>query len=301
MRRSLKLFLFGVAVPGALSPVIYAVMSSEDGPDRERHRVRVETAVVVDVVTDALADVRVEVGHVASASGCAVGEERTLTVDAGIGDLLNVDAGSGELSVEGVEGLESVRVTATLCAADDGLFRGLDVSLRRSGSQVELDTDYPSSGGWSDGYARIDLVVEVPRGMAADIDDSSGSMEITGVGALTIDDSSGDIEVVGASGPVRIDDSSGGIRIQDVSGDVDIEDGSGEIDVRDVRGSVVLSDGSGSIDVGDVTGEVRIREDGSGSIGVVGVGGDFVVERDGSGGIRHSRVNGRVDIPDGKR
>jgi len=41
--------------------------------------------------------------------------------------------------------------------------------------------------------------------------------------------------------------------------------------------------------------------DGSGSIDVRNVGGDFTVARDGSGSIRHSGVEGSVDVPERRR
>lgn len=333
MRRSLKLLVLGVAVPGALSPVLYAALT--DGDDRhatvrveEPLRVRVADEVRVDVEVDVeraveraaraaeraaeraarqaelaarRAELRVRIAerNVGMATGrCELESERSLSLAAGAGDLLAVRAGSGELEVQGVEGLDEVRVVATLCASDEGRLDGLDVTLDREGDEVRLETRYPSDGTSGRSYARIDLRVEVPRGMAADVEDSSGEMRLAGVGALTIDDSSGEIEVVGADGSVRIDDSSGEITLRDVAGDIDVQDGSGDIEIQDVQGSVRLTDGSGSIEVRDVERDVVVERDGSGSIAVHEVGGDFRVERDGSGGIDYSGVRGQVDIPE---
>lgn len=380
MCRSLKLLLFAVALPGALTPLLYGAFDGDDDDRRVRVRsveaprvnvaepvrvpapeVRVEVAVeqpvalpdrwreqvvvarawaveaqeravdaqrqvrearvravearvrterarertverAVAVVRARTAEVRSTPARAATPAGapCEVRAERSLAVAADATDLLELDAGSGELVVEGVQGAGEVRVVATLCASDDERLSGLDVSLERSGEGVRLETRYPSREGRGEdrAYARIDLRVDVPRGMAADLRDSSGAMRIAGVGPLTIDDRSGEIEVVGVDGDVRMDDGSGEIALRDVAGSVEIEDGSGEMEIRDVQGSVRLTDGSGSIEVRDVDRDVRVVRDGSGSIEVHEVGGDFVVERDGSGSIRFSGIRGRVEVPE---
>lgn len=311
MRRSVKLLLFGIALPGALTSTLYAALSSSDEPEFEVRQVEVDVAREIEAamaqveVAVARADGEARVARMVAtrvrapaSSRCELGQERSLTLGADLDDVLEIESGSGEIEVEGVEGLSAVRVTATLCASDEDRLGGLDVTLERRGDRVRLDTHYPRSRrSRGDRYARIDLRVEVPRGMDADLRDGSGSISLTALGELTIDDGSGGIGVVGADGSVRIDDGSGEIELRDIAGDVEIQDGSGEMDIRDVGGSVMLTDGSGSIEVTDVMQSVRVRRDGSGSIAVSEVGGDFVVDRDGSGGIRHSRVEGRVDIP----
>lgn len=316
MRRPLELLLLGIAIPGALSPVLWTALSAHDDPREERIEVRLdafeemEGSVEAEVARAmamvegvALAEeVRVAARAGAQGEACRHGAERTLRLEASAADLLAIQAGSGSLEVEGVDGARAVEVTARLCASSEDLLQGLDVSLEGRDGRIALGTRYPSSrNGRGNRYARIDLTVRVPRAMAADIDDSSGSMRLTGLGSLTVDDSSGDIEIRDAAGPVRIDDSSGGITVGDVAGDVEVEDGSGEMEIVDVAGSVRLSDGSGSIRVAEIDGNVHVVRDGSGGIDVSDVVGDLVVERDGSGGIRHARVQGRVDVPVSRR
>jgi hypothetical protein len=248
--------------------------------------------------------------HVAKAtwdapqSRCRFEAERSFTAPVSSGGQLSLKAGSGSLEVVGIDGLSEIRAVARACASHEEFLEDLRLTTRESGGTVLVETHYPD---WSrqrfsgERYARLDLRLEVPEGLVADIQDSSGEMAISNLGDLFIEDSSGEIEVHDVQGSVSIDDSSGEIRLWDVTGDVEIDDGSGEIDLSGVGGMVTVSDGSGEIDAQDVEGTVRIVRDGSGSIEVDGVGGDFIVERDGSGSIKYDNVAGRVDVPRKRR
>ena len=258
---------------------------------KHRHLVQLDRDVVAKVAVEAQ-------------SRCRFEAERSLTASASLGSLLHVIAGSGSLEVVGVAGLDEVRASAQACASHEEFLEKLQLTSRLEGSNLYVETEYPDWSEWPGGgerYARLDLRVEVPEGMAADVKDSSGEMALSNLGDVVVDDSSGEIEAYGIRGNIRIDDSSGEITLRDVTGDVEIDDGSGEIDLSTVGGSVVIDDGSGEISVGDVEGSVRVVRDGSGSIEVDGVGGDFVVERDGSGGIEYRNVTGRVDVPRKRR
>ena len=233
---------------------------------------------------------------------CRHEAERTLQQAAEAADRLVLESGSGAVRVDGRAGLTQVRVVARLCASEASYLESMDVTLERRGATLDLRTEYPEQrqrARWGDDYARIELVVEVPAGMDAEVDDGSGALELYDVGALLVNDGSGEIRVQGA-GSVRIDDGSGAVYVRDVRGDVEIEDGSGEIDVDGVQGAVDITDGSGSITVLRARGNVEVH-DGSGSIEVDGVGGDFVVRSDGSGSLDWSGVSGRVDVPEKHR
>ena len=97
-----------------------------------------------------------------------------------------MDAGAGKLVITGREGIDGIRVAATLCASDRDRLEALAVTLDGG----RLETDYPRGGssGWFGGnrYARIDLVVEVPAGTNLRLEDSSGSVEITGTGLVGV-------------------------------------------------------------------------------------------------------------------
>ncbi len=262
----------------------------------EQHEAMVDVEAILDAVQVV---VDVQVRH---SEQCEYMVDRELSIAASAGQLLRLSAGSGELRVEGREGLGEVRVVGTACASDESFLEDLIVTLEDVGSEIVLSAHYPEGRNWTGNRtAKIDLLVEIPLGMSADIDDSSGSMEILGTGDVNIDDSSGSILVRGANGSVEIDDGSGSIQVIDVTGDVSIEDGSGGIEIEGVDGSVYLDDGSGSISVQAVAQDVVVSDDGSGSISVQNIGGDFSVRNDGSGGIRHSGVEGSVDVPEDRR
>jgi hypothetical protein len=215
-------------------------------------------------------------------------------------NLLDLEAGAGSLRVEGRAGLTTIRVRGQACASSQSLLDEVTLTARRTGSTYEVLTDGPDQVRNRE-YARMDLVIEVPASMAANITDGSGSVTVAGLRSLTVDDGSGELQISGITNGVRIEDGSGEIEISDVTGNVDIDDGSGEITLREIRGTVTIRDGSGSIDARNVTGSVRVLDDGSGSIEVDRVGGDLVVDSGSRGDIHHSGVKGEVRIPTRRR
>ncbi len=257
----------------------------------------------------------------AGQSDCRFEAERSLTTPAGGVEELRLRAGSGSLEVVGVEGLREVQAVGRVCASHQEFLSDIQVTSEMAGSTLVMETHYPDWSGWSGGnrYARLDLRVEVPAGMAADIQDGSGEMVLSDLGSLlvqdgsgevvitgtqgdlTIDDGSGKLEIRGVSGWVRVEDGSGDVVLEDVGSDVEIHDSSGELTIREIGGTVTLYDSSGEVNVQNVTGSVRVVQDSSGDIVVKGVGGDFIVERDGSGGIRFEAVEGSVDVPRKRR
>jgi len=257
----------------------------------------------------------------AGQSECRFETERSLTAPAGAVEELRLRAGSGYLEVVGVEGLREVRAVGRACASHEEFLSDIQLTSEMAGSTLVMETHHPNWSGWSGAnrYARLDLRVEVPAGMAADIQDGSGEMTVSDLGSLTvedgsggvvitgiqgdltIDDGSGELEIRGVSGFVAVEDGSGEVVLEDVGSDVEIHDSSGELEIRGIGGSLTLYDSSGEVNVQDVTGSVRVVQDSSGDIVVKNVGGDFIVERDGSGGIRFENVGGSVDIPPKKR
>ena len=212
---------------------------------------------------------------------------------------LDVDAGAGTLAIRGRDGIAEIRVAATLCASDRDRLEALTVDLRGD----RLETDYPNlSRGWLgvNRYARIDLVVEVPSGMNIRVEDSSGSLEIEGVGEVELQDGSGSMSLRSV-GSVVIEDGSGSLKVVDVTGDIEVEDGSGSMQIEEVTGDVLIRDGSGSIKVEAVGGTVRIDGVGSGGVSVRDVDGDLVVRDGRRERIRYSDIRGVVDLPPARR
>jgi hypothetical protein len=229
---------------------------------------------------------------------CRYEADRSATVRATSSEQLRLIARAGSLRVQGREGLTEIRVRGHACASSNELLDKLQIETSRSGSTIRIEVAEIDNDEWRNNqYALLDLDIEVPARMAADIADGSGESTIIGLGDITVTDGSGSlhIEDVGAA---RIRDGSGEIEIDGVAGDLRIVDGSGGIQVDHVEGSVTVEDGSGSIDIADVGGSIDVPADGSGSIDIRGVKGDLTVARKGSGSVSYRDVDGRIDVPD---
>lgn len=208
-------------------------------------------------------------------------EQRELSAQVGGAGELWIDSGAGSLTVTGVDGLDSVEVTATIGVdkvrnddqARDLLDKHLKLELERRGDRVVLVSDFKGGMWRGNREAWVQLEVRTPAGLALTVDDGSGSITIDNVrAAVRVDDGSGSIKIRNV-GPLEIDDGSGSIVAEDVSGDVDIVDGSGSITVAGVSGTVTIDDGSGSINVRDVQQDLKIEDAGSGSVNIKNVQG----------------------------
>jgi hypothetical protein len=200
-------------------------------------------------------------------------EVRDLSLDAKGISQLTINAGAGSLDVTGVAGLDKINVKATIVVPDkdeDKAVRVIEkrirLSLDRNAGEAELEAWFESGRTWFGSSPYIILEVSVPQGMALNIDDGSGSIDIVDLaGDIIIDDGSGSIDIRNVA-DVRIDDGSGSIDLVNATGDVSIVDGSGSISVKHVQGSVTIDDGSGSIAVSDIDSDLIIVDDGSGSL-----------------------------------
>ena len=257
---------------------------------------------------------------------CKFSANRAGGVDAQGVEKVVIRAAAGDLKVVG--GARNVRIEArgTACASSQDLLDQTQISVRREGNTVYVETGMPQDnigGGWLLGrssYAYIDAGIALPSNIAVDAIDSSGDAEFEDLHSLTLQDSSGDLEIERIAGLADIGDSSGDIELEDV-GSVRLRDSSGDIEVERVRGDVeiendssgdirivnaggnvrIVDDSSGNIRVEDVKGGVTVDTDSSGDIYAGRVTGDFTVNRDGSGSIEHESISGRVNLPNNRR
>jgi DUF4097 and DUF4098 domain-containing protein YvlB len=167
------------------------------------------------------------------------------------------------------------------------------LTLDRQGRRAILKSDLtPSLRPPAD--ARINLTVEVPRGIDVFIDDGSGPIHIQYFsGHLDIKDGSGLITIEKIVGKVRVADGSGKIILEDIRGNVEIRDGSGNIDINKIRGEVRVTDGSGPIAIQHVEGNVTVT-DGSGTIDIHDIAGNVLIREPGTGELNVARVKGTV-------
>ena len=216
--------------------------------------------------------------------------------------VARIEARAGSLRITCRAGLTEIQASGTARASARALLDQIRLTVERRGDVAHVIVDTPElRGGWGgdDEHASLDLVVEVPKTLALDVEDRSGELEIRGVGPVDLVDNSGEVTIEDVGGRLRVRDGSGELRIRDVRGDVTLEDGSGGIHLRKIGGSVTVDpDGSGEFEAEEVTGSIRIDRKGSGSVDVAHVGGDFIVSRKGIGSIDHRDVKGRVEVPD---
>jgi len=255
---------------------------------------------------------------------CKFKADRAAGVDAKGVEKVVIRAGAGDMKVVGRGNAVRIESRGIACAAKQELLDATQISVRREGNVVYVETTLPqnnSSGSWGKSdYAYIDLGVALPSNLPVDAVDSSGDARFEDLQALTLQDSSGDLNLsriaglldvndssgdinIEGAGSVRVRDSSGDINIEDVHGDVEIVlDSSGDIEIAKVDGSVrVQQDSSGGIRIKDVKGSVRVDSDSSGDIYAGRVGGDFTVSEDSSGSIEHESIGGKVAVPSNKR
>lgn len=138
-----------------------------------------------------------------------------------------IAAGSGKLKVFASD-VDSIEVVAEIYQRN--AHNDYCLSLKKSGKKAKLVS--VSCNHNKDTI--IDLTIEVPKGLHLDVEDGSGSVNISGVASLKLKDGSGSINISKVDGKIEINDGSGSIDIKHINNDVFIEDGSGSIHVRNV-------------------------------------------------------------------
>jgi len=229
-------------------------------------------------------------------------ETRNLELPAAGLQELSVRCGPGKLTLQGIEGTGSIKVSAEI--ESEGTDKEAFQLLADKLIQLDLKREYNRavlSGNvvippFSNIDARIHLRIQVPVHLNVRIIDGSGSIDIANIiGNLSIDDDSGAIKVENITGRIRIEDGSGDIEIQDIQGRLEIVDGSGEIVIQQVTGDVTISDASGGIEINDIGGNVTVS-DGSGSIDIYRVKKNVFIRKPESGKLDIDGVQGKVTI-----
>lgn len=252
--------------------------------------------------------------------GCKFRADRAAGIEIKGVEKVVIRAGAGDMKVIGRGNAVRIEARGVACAGKQELLDRTQITVRREGNIVYVETELPQNGGnWSfgkDEYAYIDLGVALPSTIPVETTDSSGDAVFEDLSALTLQDSSGDVQVVRIAGLADVSDSSGdvsidevgSVRVRDSSGDLEIDevrrdvevtlDSSGDIHITQVDGNVrVEQDSSGGIRVEDVKGSVDVQSDSSGDIYAGRVKGNFTVSEDSSGSIEHDSIGGKVTVP----
>jgi DUF4097 and DUF4098 domain-containing protein YvlB len=238
------------------------------------------------------------------ADDCRYSKDYDFSADAASLESLRLDVGAGKLIVTGNSARNEVSVVATACANTSERLEELDLNHRARDSELLVRTERHRSRSFlswlsfGNNYSHINVEVTMPSDLALDVDDGSGSVEISNVSSLSLKDGSGSILIDNISGDVDVDDGSGSIYIFGVSGIVSIEDGSGPIRIRDSNEVAIIDDGSGDISIENIHSNVNIRHDGSGGIRIRDVAGDVEIGDAGSGSVDVSGVAGVYNFRD---
>ncbi|WP_371188996.1 hypothetical protein [Thalassotalea maritima] len=217
--------------------------------------------------------------------------QQTLQLDSQDIASLKVEAGAGNLIIEGVDGMNEIVVNTDIFTTQE---RRYQLTLSRVGDKAVLIAKHNTNGIWHES-PKIDVTMRVPSHLLMDIEDGSGELVVRNMdNDVDINDASGALTVMNINGRVDIEDGSGSITVDNVAGDLQIDDGSGDLSVTNVVGSVDIEDGSGAMRVADVGGMVTI-DDGSGAISVEKTGGLIITEA-GSGGLSFNQINGEVRV-----
>ncbi len=213
---------------------------------------------------------------------------------------LRIHCGAGSLYVTNAEWRDEITVFADievedLSPSDSQAFaeKNVVLNLDKKGNRALLKSDFKRTFLHTVD-ARINLTIEVPKGVDVFIDDGSGPIHIQYFsGHLDIKDDSGLITVEKVVGNVRVADGSGKIIMEDIQGNIEIKDGSGSIEVNKIRGDVRVTDGSGRISIQYVDGYVTVTDE-SGQIDINDITGHVLIRGPGTGELNIERIKGKV-------
>jgi putative adhesin len=159
---------------------------------------------------------------------------------------------TGQVQVEGVEGLRSIEyeVTRYALAGDPAAAKRrasqVPVDLSREDSTVVLETD----GGRGTG---ADYLLRVPSGGKVEVESGAGDVEVSGLsGDVAVVAEAGDVTVLGTGSDVTIEAPQGDVAVGGVStetGQVELEVGSGDVTLQ----NMIVGTLEARVEAGDVT------------------------------------------------
>ncbi len=166
--------------------------------------------------------------------------------------VLRLTNGPGRVRIEGVEGLESVDISAkryargSSSAAAKENAAEVPVNLSGEGSVLEISSD----GG---GGVGVDYDLSVPPGSAVEVESEAGDVDISGLdNSVMVRAESGDISVEDVQGSINLEAPQGDVMVESVStetGNVQITVGSGDLELENLVVGILEA----RVEVGDVT------------------------------------------------
>ncbi|MGE3165981.1 MAG: hypothetical protein AB7O52_13835 [Planctomycetota bacterium] len=169
---------------------------------------------------------------------------------------LSIRCGEGPLRVEGTtSGTLEVRSViwawAENPAESERICREVEVSLQSTETENPvLVVSEPVLGAGGRSY-QVDLVVQVPAGVAVSIVDGGGAIDVSALDR--------GVRIENASGPVMIRRVRGGIDLLNQGGPTEVTEVSGRIQIRDAGSALLVTMADGEIDVTDSGGKLSIQ------------------------------------------
>jgi hypothetical protein len=229
---------------------------------------------------------------------CKFQAQRVLTLDAAGIQTLEIVGRGGDLNVRSGSAT-TISASGRACASSAALLERTQIRSTREADGARVFVQIPDEPGeLEDGYATLDLTVQVPAALRIEITDTSGDVDAQGVRLARITDSSGDIEVRDSSGDLEVSDSSGDLGFTGIAGALTVTDSSGDLQVDTAKSVRVVRDSSGDLRIVRVSGDVTIENDSSGDIVVDDIGGNVEVVTDSSGERRIEHVKGTIRQPE---
>ena len=167
---------------------------------------------------------------------------------------LDVDTTNGEVTVQGVEGIEAVSVTITLRSKGQTLEEAQDrvdriayvaeqagnrITLRYRASEQEADVRR---------YSGVEFDVLVPIETQVEVDTTNGAIVVEDIhGTILLDTSNGAIDVYDSSGTLTADTSNGRIEVVRFAGELRLDTSNGERWLEEVVGLVDAETSNGSV------------------------------------------------------
>jgi hypothetical protein len=110
--------------------------------------------------------------------GCKLRADRAAGVDAKGVEKVVIRSGAGDMKVVGRGNAVRIEARGTACAAKQDKLDATQISVRREGNVVYVETTLPqddSSWSWGNNeYAYIDIGIALPSSIPVDATDSSG-------------------------------------------------------------------------------------------------------------------------------
>lgn len=204
------------------------------------------------------------------AGGQVFNDTREERATVGESDVLQIDAViPGSVRVEGTDN-KDVHVTATrvvwmpTAAQAPQALEALQMQIKQEAGRATVTTaaDGDMARFGCTGY-RVDLVVQVPRTVAVQINATDGVTAVMGMGGTTtVEQARGEVGVEHVKGALKAANKRGAVRVSDCAGPVEAAAQYGDLRIERVLGKVMAQNTEGRTIIESPGGDVSARNTG---------------------------------------